>query len=414
MDKCAEILSIGTELLLGDICNTDAQQVSSMLSRLGINVYWHTVVGDNYDRLYKALSLALSRADIVITTGGLGPTFDDMTKDCISRALGRKLVVDEPALNKIKEAYKAFNRPMTDNNIKQAMVIEGCTVLENEWGMAPGVAVEQDGKTIIMLPGVPKERIPMMEHKVLPYLQKHVVKSVILSHNVKIFGLGESMVEDMLYKQISEYKNPTVAPYCKDGEVLIRISAKADTKEEAEALIKPVKEEILGILGETVYGIDIESLEDRVFSLLNEKGLTVSSAESCTGGMFAGSMTDRPGSSKIFMGGVVVYDTKLKTTLLGVPEELIEENGVVSKEVSEDMARRIRKLCNTDIGIGVTGVAGPSDGGTGLEVGTVFVSLASRDGVKTRALRLGNRRSRVRLMAEKHALDMIRIYCENM
>jgi len=265
-----------------------------------------------------------------------------------------------------------------------------------------------------MLPGVPKECIPMMEHKVLPYLQKHVVKSVILSHNVKIFGLGESMVEDMLYKQISEYKNPTVAPYCKDGEVLIRISAKADTKEEAEALIKPVKEEILGILGETVYGIDIESLEDRVFSLLNEKGLTVSSAESCTGGMFAGSMTDRPGSSKIFMGGVVVYDTKLKTTLLGVPEELIEENGVVSKEVSEDMARRIRKLCNTDIGIGVTGVAGPSDGGTGLEVGTVFVSLASRDGVKTRALRLGNRRSRVRLMAEKHALDMIRIYCENM
>ena len=302
MSHTVEILSVGTELLLGNIVNLDAQILSQGLSALGLNVYWHTVVGDNPQRAREAVAAAKGRADIIITTGGLGPTCDDLTKNVLAEAFGKKLVFHEPSAQRIRNYFARTGRPMTENNLQQAMLPEGCTVLVNDWGTAPGCAFQAEGCHVIMLPGPPSECRPMFQHRVVPYLQA-LSEGVIASHTLKLFGIGESQMEAQLRDEMNAMSNPTLAPYAKEGECELRVTAKAPTMEQAQALLLPKVEELKARFGTRVYGVDVSSLEEVVEDLLREKGLTLGCAESITGGLMAKRLTDIPGSSQVFRGG---------------------------------------------------------------------------------------------------------------
>ncbi len=402
----AEILSVGTELLLGNVVNTDARDVSEALSELGINVYWHTVVGDNPARLTECVEIAKKRADLIITTGGLGPTCDDLTKQVLAAAFGLKLVFDEKEAAGIRAWFEGRGRPMTENNLQQAMLPEGCTVLHNDWGTAPGCAFEKDGMRVIMLPGPPRECRAMLKHRVVPYLQS-LSEGEIVSHNIRIFGKGESAVEALLRDRMNAMTNPTLAPYAKEGEMLLRVTAKAATRDEAEEMMRPVIDELTAMLGDIVYGVDFDSLEAACFALLRARGETLAAAESCTGGLIGKRLTDLPGVSAVYKGGAIVYTAESKTAVLGVPAALIEEKGVVSREVAVSLAENVRTRFGADYGLGVTGLAGP-DGDGAHPVGTVFVALAAPDGSFVRALQLGSGRERVRTSAAHHAFDMLR------
>ena len=404
-----EILSVGTELLLGHVTNTDARDISEMLSKIGVNVRYHTVVGDNPQRLEDCVKVAKERADIIITTGGLGPTCDDLTKQILARAFGLELVRNEAEYQGLYE-YIQTGRMFTPNNFQQAMLPEGCTVFHNEWGTAPGCAFEKDGKTVIMLPGPPKECNAMFRACVIPYLQKFA-DGEIVSHSLRIFGLGESTVDQMFRDEMNAMTNPTMAPYAKESDCLLQITAKAKGTEEAEKMMKPVIEHCCEVLGDVVFGIDVESVEERVMQLLSEKKMTFSAAESCTGGELAKRFTDMPGASEFFLGGVTTYTNGAKAKLLGIDPELIEAKGAVSREVAIEMAERVRALLGTDMGIGVTGLAGP-DGDGVHEVGTVFVSLATKDGTFVRELHVGDRRTRsyIRRVSGNFVFDMMRRY----
>ena len=323
MSHTVEILSVGTELLLGNVANTDAQILSQGLSELGLNVFWHTVVGDNPQRAREAVSIAKSRADVIITTGGLGPTCDDLTKNVLAEAFGKKLVFDEPSAQRIRDWFQRTGRTMTDNNLQQAMLPEGCTVLVNDWGTAPGCAFEAEGVHVIMLPGPPSECRPMFRHRAKPYLLS-LSEGVIASHTVKLFGIGESSMEAQLREQMNAMTNPTLAPYAKEGECELRVTAKAATDEEAQALLQPTVEQVKALFGDKVYGVDVPSLEYVVIQGLKERGLTLGCAESCTGGLIAKRLTDIPGASAVFKGGVVSYTNEVKQNVLQVPEELLE------------------------------------------------------------------------------------------
>ena len=279
MSHTVEILSVGTELLLGNIANTDAQTLSQGLSELGLNVYYHTVVGDNPQRAREAVAIAKKRADIIITTGGLGPTCDDLTKNVLAEAFGKKLVFDEPSAERIRSYFAKTKRPMTDNNLQQAMLPEGCTVLANDWGTAPGCAFQAEGVHVIMLPGPPSECRPMFQYRAKPYLQS-LSEGVIASHTLKLFGIGESAMEAQLRDQMNAMSNPTLAPYAKEGECELRVTAKAPTDAEAQALLKPTVEQVKALFGSKVYGVDVSSLEEVVEGLLREKGMTIGVAES--------------------------------------------------------------------------------------------------------------------------------------
>ena len=411
MALTAEIIGVGTELLLGNTVNTDARDISECLSALGINVFFHTVVGDNPARLRLAVEIAKRRADILITTGGLGPTCDDLTKETLAECFGKKLVFSEAEAENIKSYFEKslHNAPITENNMRQAMLPEGCTVFKNHWGTAPGCAFRGDGKHVIMLPGPPSECVAMFKNCAVPYL-KEMSDSEILSHSIKIFGMGESAVEDKLHDLMLELENPTLAPYAKEGEVMLRVTAKAATVEESEALIAPVLEKVREMLGDYIYAIDEDSLESVVLRILKEKNLTLAVAESCTGGLLQKRITDIPGASKAFSGGVVTYADKTKTSLIGVPAELIKTEGVVSAPVARAMAEGVKEKIGADFGIGITGVAGPASDERGDEIGTVFVSLSAFDHTYCRELHLGADRNRVRIMAVNHALDMLRRY----
>ena len=405
----AEILSVGTELLLGNTANTDARDISEYLSRLGINVYWHTVVGDNPARLTECVRIARGRADLIVTTGGLGPTCDDLTKQVLAEAFGLKLYFDEAEAEGIRAWFSGRpGRVMTENNLQQAYLPEGCTVFHNNWGTAPGCSFEKDGVRVVMLPGPPRECRAMFENCVMPFLRS-LSAGEIVSHNVHVFGKGESAVEALLRERMNALTNPTLAPYAKEGEVMLRVTAKADTRAEAEAMMQPVLEEVRAVLGDLIYGVDVGSLENAVFGLLRERGMTLAAAESCTGGLISKRMTDLPGSSAVFKGGAVVYATESKTALLGVPAELIAEKGVISGEVALSLAENVRERFGSDLGVGVTGLAGPEGDGE-HPVGTVFVALASPEGSYLRSLQLGSGRERVRTTAAHHALDMVRRY----
>ena len=409
MSHTVEILSVGTELLLGSIVNADAQILSQELSKLGLNVYWHTVVGDNPQRAREAVAIAKKRADIIITTGGLGPTCDDLTKNVLAEAFGKKLVFDEESAQRIRGYFQRTGRTMTENNLQQAMLPEGCTVLVNDWGTAPGCAFEGDGVHVIMLPGPPSECAPMFRHRAAPYLRA-LSEGVIASHTLKLFGIGESAMEIQLRDQMNAMSNPTLAPYAKEGECELRVTAKAATDEQAQALLRPTVEQVKALFGHKVYGVDVSSLEEVVERLLGEKGLTIGVAESITGGLMAKRLTDIPGSSRVFRGGVVSYTDQVKHDLLGVPREMLEEHGAVSAPVARAMAEGARRLLGCDIALSSTGVAGPDRDDRGNPVGTAFVAIATAEGSYVRALELGSRpvRGRLRTQTASHAFDLAR------
>lgn len=402
-----EIISVGTELLLGHVTNTDARDISEMLSKIGINVKYHTVVGDNPERLRQCVETAKSRADIIITTGGLGPTCDDLTKQILAEAFGLRLVENKAEREGLYD-YIRYGKKFTDNNFTQAMLPEGCTVFHNNCGTAPGCGFEKDGKIVVMIPGPPKECNAMFRESALPYLRK-LSEELIVSHSVRIFGLGESSVDDIFAEEMNRMTNPTMAPYAKECDCLLQITAKAKSVDEAEKMIAPVMEHVMQRLGDVVYGVDVECIEESVIKLLREKNMTFSAAESCTGGDLAKRFTDMPGASAFFKGGVVTYTNEAKAKLLGIDPALIEEKGAVSYEVAKAMAENVRALLGTDIGVGVTGLAGP-DGDGVHEVGTVFVSLAVEGETFVKELHMGTMRTRsfIRRMAGNHIYDMMR------
>lgn len=406
----AEIISVGTELLLGTTINTDASDVALLLSEYGINVYWQTVVGDNPGRVIEAVKRAKSRADIIITTGGLGPTCDDLTKSALAEAFGLKLQMDKGEEQWLRNLWVERNYTsldLTPNNLQQVMLPEGSTPLRNDWGTAPGCTFKADGVLVIMLPGPPRECRPMLEYRVRPILAS-LSDGVIASHNIHFFGIGESEMEYRLRSYMEELTNPTLAPYAKQGECLVRVTASAPTHEKAEEMMAPVVERVKTMFGPLAYGMDCANLAEYTTRLMIERGVTISAAESCTGGEFTKAITDIPGASASLLGGVVVYTNAAKHKLLGVPQELLETKGAVSYEVAVELARRVRELMGADFGVGITGLAGP-DGDGVHEVGTVFISLADAEHVWVREKHITQReRAQVRLYACQNAFDMIR------
>lgn len=404
----AEIISVGTELLLGNIVNTNARDLSILLSELGINVYWQTVVGDNPGRLRAAVETAVGRADVIITTGGLGPTCDDLTRQTVCQALGVELYFDQRAKAEI-EAYFRVGQggSMTENNLQQCWLPVGCTPFYNTCGTAPGCGFTARGKTVLILPGPPKEMNAMMRHGGIDFLRS-VSGDPIWSHNIMTFGMGESVIEDKLRSQMNALTNPTLAPYAKEAEVRLRVTASAPDQATADARMAPVIQSVRQTLGDLVYGVDVDSLEALVLDLLKQRGQTFAAAESCTGGLIAKRITDLPGASAVFRGGVVVYTNEVKM-LLGVKPETLEQHTAVSRQVAAELADCVRTRLGADYGISVTGVAGPDSDGV-HPVGTVFVGLSGPDGSHVRALQLGRRpdRSLIRTLSANHAFDLLR------
>ena len=407
----AEILCVGTELLLGDIVNTNASFLSQKLAELGIHVYKHTAVGDNPARLYEALSRAFAEADLVITSGGLGPTYDDLTKETVASYFGREMEMHEPSLEAIKAYFARTGRVMTKNNEKQAMMPVGAVVFPNHYGTAPSLAIydEERNKTAIMLPGPPGEIIPIFNEEVRPYLENRRGE-VIVSKNIHIFGMGESAVEEKLKELMTRSENPTVAPYCKEGEVRLRVTSKSDCKESGIAMCDKMIEEIKNTeVGKFIYGVDVDSLENAVVLFLREKGLTLATAESCTGGFMAKRITDIAGCSDVFLGGCVTYANEAKERLLGVKRETLEQYGAVSEQTAMEMAKGVREALGADIGVSSTGIAGPGGGSEEKPVGTVYIGISTKNGESFRKLSLSSMRSRdyIRKVSVANAYDLV-------
>ncbi len=407
-----EIIAVGTELLLGEIVNTDAPMIAQGLAELGIGVYFQTVCGDNPDRLKSVLEVAKQRADLIITTGGLGPTADDLTKETIAAAFGKGLVRDEESMARLREHFKG--RTMTKNNEKQADVPEGCTVFQNDWGTAPACAFEGEGCLVIMLPGPPRECTPLFREKVMPFLEKRR-GGALCSRYVKVFGMGESEMASRLSRQMDTWENPTAAPYAKEGECLVRITAMGKDKEEAFAMTEPAVREVRQVLGDVVYGVDVDSLEQVVVQEMTARGLTLATAESCTGGLMGKRITDVPGASACYLGGVVSYQNEVKENLLGVRHETLITKGVVSEDTACQMAEGVRKALGADIGISTTGVAGPGGGTPEKPVGLIYVGISTKDKTwAVRILRPRQSRESLRRLASSTAFDLVRRHLEGL
>jgi nicotinamide-nucleotide amidase len=375
----AEIIAVGSELLLGQITNTNAKFISSKLAEIGIDVYYQTVVGDNPTRLNEVLEIAQKRADVLIFTGGLGPTKDDMTKETIVKHIGTTLVSDDDALRYIQQYFERSGRVMTENNKKQALVFQGATVLQNRKGMAPGMAVEKDGVHYILLPGPPHEMEPMFMDEAIPYLLGALgKKEVIISRVLKFYGIGEAELENRVQSILERQTNPTVAPLATADAVTLRITAKADTEGEALALIAPVETEIRSIVGEYIFGTDEDTLSSKAAELLLRNGWTLAAAESLTAGLFMAELADEPGISASLQGGVIVYNEDAKMEQLGVEKALLDEYGVVSAECAASLAWNVQQKFGTDIGVGLTGAAGPDPHG-GQPAGTVWIGIAFKE-----------------------------------
>ncbi len=370
----AEILCIGTELLHGDIVNTNAKNISLKLAELGIDVYYHSVVGDNPQRIKQAFELALNRVDIVITTGGLGPTQDDITKEIAAQHFKINMKYNEESYQHVKSIYKRLKKDMPENNMRQAYFPEGSIILENICGTANGCIVEKEGKIAILMPGPPVEMNTMLERNVLPYL-KEKSDGVVVGEKIIVTGLGESTAETMIMDLIKAQTNPTIAPFAGRGRVVFRITAKAENKEKAKELIKPVREELLKRFGKNAYPIDETSIEKYVSQKLLENNLTIATAESCTGGLIASKLVDYPGISKVFKEGFVTYSNESKIKRLNVKEKTLEKYGAVSSETAEEMAKGAALAADTDIGLAVTGVAGPDGGTPEKPVGLVYIAI---------------------------------------
>ena len=400
---------MGTELLLGDIVNTNARELSAALRGLGIGVYWQSVVGDNPDRLRQVVKVARDRANLIITTGGLGPTYDDLTKDVVCEVFGVPLVMHEEEAEKIRAFFAQKDREMPENNLRQAMLPEGCTVFSNGNGTAPGFAFVADGATVIQLPGPPREMRLMLETGVIPYLRGST-DEILVSKDIRIFGLGESSVEARLHDYMESLVNPTLAPYAGTAEVRLRATAMAPDEAAAEAMLEPVIARVRAELGDLVYAVDEPKLESVCLRLLKEKGLTFAAAESCTGGLIAKRFTDQSGASSAFMGGVVCYTNFVKHHVLGVPQETLDEFGAVSAQTAAAMAEGARRVCGSDIAVSVTGCAGPNSDERGTPVGTGFVGFTSPEGTIVKPIQMGKDREWARVYAASFAFDLIRRY----
>ncbi len=404
----AEIIAVGTELLLGQIVNTNAQFLSKQLADLGINVFYHTVVGDNSFRLKSALEIAESRSDLIIFTGGLGPTKDDLTKETISDHLREKLVLDNVALRSIEEYFERTNRIMTKNNRKQALVFEGSHVLANDHGMAPGMILTKNNRTYILLPGPPSEMEPMVVHYVQPYfLAKKSGQEKIVSRVLRFFGIGEAALETEIDDLIEAQTNPTIAPLAADGEVTLRLTAKHSSFLEAEKMLDVTEAQICARVGEFLYGYDDSSLLGEAMKLLKQHQLTLAAAESLTGGMFQEQVTSVAGASQILSGGIVCYTNEVKANVLHVKKETIENDGVVSERCAAELAENVANLLGAKIGISFTGVAGPTEQ-EGKAVGTVFVGISFRgQSTKVVKLQLGGNRDAIRKRAVKYGFYLL-------
>ena len=410
----AEIISVGTELLLGQVVNTDTTIVARELSALGINLLYSAVVGDNVERLKLAVETAISRSDLLIMTGGLGPTTDDLTKETTAACAGRKLVLHQPSLDRILNYFN--EKKVSSNQEKQAWLPEGCTVFQNDNGTAPGCAFQaQSGCTIIMLPGPPSELEPMLRNYVVPFL-KQDQEWVIVSHNVHIYGRGEAPVAQMM-DDLMNGENPTLAPYAKEGECYLRVTTKAHTEEEADQMCQPLIQEIKRRLGDFVYSVDVESLEELVVQKLADQGKKLATAESCTGGLLAKRITDVPGSSAVFDMGCVTYANEAKEALLSVDHETLEQYGAVSEETAREMAEGIVRRSGSDIGVGITGIAGPDGGTPEKPVGLIYIALSDGEHTwVTKRSPIGRTKSRAwhRHCAASQALDMVRRYLDGL
>ncbi|MGL5327912.1 MAG: competence/damage-inducible protein A, partial [Peptostreptococcaceae bacterium] len=370
----AEIITVGSEILLGDIVNTNSQFLAKELASLGIEVYYQGTVGDNEERLLKSFKESLHRSDIVITTGGLGPTKDDLTKETAAKFFNQDLEFNEKSWKEILEFFNKLGITPTQNNKKQAYFPKEAIILSNDNGTAPGAILKKENKFIIVLPGPPREMIPMFNEKVKPYLSK-LTDDVLVSKTLRFCGIGESSLEDELIDIINEQKNPTIAPYAKESEVTLRITAKAENKEKAEKLIKPVIDETNERVGKLIYAYGETSLEEVVAQTLVNKKLTISVAESCTGGMVSSTLINYPGISSVFMEGCVTYSNEAKIKSLGVKKETLDKFGAVSEETAIEMAKGIANRHNTNIGIATTGIAGPQGGSDEKPVGLVYLGF---------------------------------------
>lgn len=403
--KNAEILCVGTEILIGDIVNTNARFISERLALMGINQYYQAVVGDNPKRLKEAVTGALGRCDLLIMSGGLGPTYDDITKECVASCMGRELCFDEASFAEIKRFFDFRGKTMTENNKKQAYLPSGSTIFKNNAGTAPGCAVEdfENGKIVIMLPGPPFEMKRMWTESVEPYLGKFT-ENHFVSRNVNVFGIGESELESRILSLMEKATNPTIAPYCGDGEVRLRVTASAKTSYECEkAVNETVKKLYESDIGEYIYGIDT-TLEEALVNGCKKANKTVSVAESCTGGLISKRITDVAGSSEMLGYGCVTYANEAKVRLLGVSEKTLAEYGAVSEQTASEMACGVRRLASSDIGIATTGIAGPGGGSVEKPVGLVYLGIATKNGVRTKKLMLNGDRERVRILASSNAL----------
>ena len=405
-----EIICVGTELLLGDILNTNAKFLSEKLAEMGFNLFSQSVVGDNPERLERQIAVSLSRSNMVILSGGLGPTEDDITKETVAKVLNLPLEEDAETLKRIQAYFKLTGRSMTSNNKKQALKIKGSTLLENDYGTAPGIYLEVPNGAVILLPGPPSELVPMFNNKVTPLLRKFST-STIFSRNIRLFGVGESAAAE-LCGDLLNGSNPTVATYAKTGEVDIRVTASAENYTTAKELCNPVVEKIKNIFGNHVYGVDVDTLQQKVVETLRTKKMKLATAESCTAGMLSERITEIPGASEVFEMGVTAYANYIKVQALGVDPEIIEKKGAVSDEVAAQMAIGIRAMCGADIGVGITGVAGPGQS-EGKQAGLVYIAVADSEKVFVRKiLSRGNDRDKIRVLATSTALDMVRRYME--
>ena len=402
----AEILSVGTEILLGDIVNTNAEYIARGLAELGVGVYYQTVVGDNPERMKKAMDIAFDRADVIVTTGGLGPTGDDLTKEIGAEYFKRKLVLDEDTLVRIKTFFDKMKRPMTENNVKQAMIPEGAVVMRNDNGTAPGIIIEGESKTLIMMPGPPREMKPMFDGQVKPFIASRL-SGAIVSRTLRIAGVGESAMEARVRDLTDGLKNPTVAPYAKETEAVLRITASAETEKEAEEMIAPVADEIYKRFGEDVYAEGETSIQETVARLLIEKGISAAVAESCTGGLVASKLIEYPGISEVLVEGAVTYSNDAKIRRLGVKKETIERFGAVSAETAAEMAEGIAKTSKARAGLSTTGVAGPGPS-EGKPEGLVYVGVYFDGITYVKELHLAGKRNVIRERAAYSALDYFR------
>ncbi len=406
----SEIISVGTEILIGDIVDTNSEYISKRLAELGVNCYYHTTVGDNVDRLTETFKTALKRSDVIFLSGGLGPTYDDMTKEIVAETLGLEMVYDKETYERIQDIFKKSSRKLTDNNRKQAYYPKGATILTNYKGTAPGILVEHDNKVVILLPGPPHELKDMFEKWVVPYFYK-LTNQTIVSHRVYLFGIGESYIEEILREDMVHYTNPTIAPYANKGNIYLRITASAQTKEEADELIKPVIEHVKLIFKDYVYSVDIPTIEETLVKKLKEKNMKLSSAESCTGGSLSKRITNIPGSSEVFELGLITYSDRIKHEILNVDQSILKIHGAVSKETVEAMSHNLLALSGADIAVSISGIAGPGGGTKEKPVGLVYVNVSTKDKSVTKELMLSrgydHERDRIRLLSTSHALKLV-------